>query len=84
MDETITLNNGVIINGYVLESDGVIYMYLYEISMQNAFNLLIFPQNTVRMVANRNGEVTTIEGYNHLFFVREEYGGMISAGMKKV
>ena len=29
MDETITLNNGVIINGYVLESDGVIYMYLY-------------------------------------------------------
>jgi len=82
--ETIELKNRTVIQGHCLESDGILWMYMYGITMPEAFEELIEPENIIEITENRQGQETTFTGYNHLFCIREETGGMVSAGLKKV
>lgn len=84
MSETITLNDGTILNGYCIESSGILWCYMYQVSLAEAFELLIEPVKTKKINVNRNGQKTIFTGYKHLFCIREEDDGMISAGLKKV
>ena len=84
MSETITLNDGTVINGHVIESSGVLFVYMYDISFAEAFELLIEPEKTKKIKTDQNGDEQTITGYKHLISLREEDSGMITASLKKV
>ena len=84
MQEKLTLNDGTELEGHAIESNGVLYIYMYNITFADVFELLIVPEKTERIDMVRYGNETVFTGYNHLFCLREESGGMISAGLKKV
>jgi len=84
MDERLTLNDGTEIRGHLIETNGRLFLYMYEITLQEAFELLIEPENTEAIRWERNGETGTAEGYGHLYSVTEEMDGqMITAALKK-
>ena len=80
--ETLTLNDGTVINGHGFESDGILWLYMYDITLTAAFDALNVPAKTQKIMENQGGQTTVFSGYNHLFCIREESGGMISAGLK--
>lgn len=84
MNEAFTLKDGTVVNGHVIESDNILFVYMYGVAMQDAFNLLIDPGKTEEISAGEGEQRIVYSGYNHLFCIREEGGGMISAGLKKV
>lgn len=84
MNETFTLKDGTVMNGYVIESDGVLFVYMFETTFQDAFNLLIDPAKTERIDASKGTHEIIYTGYNHLYSVREESNGLVTAGLKKV
>lgn len=83
MPEKLTLSNGAEIAGHAQETDDVLFLYMYGITLAEAFALLIEPENTMRILEERGGTETVHEGFGHLYSVREESGGMISAGIKR-
>jgi hypothetical protein len=83
MDERLTLKNGQIFNGHLLSSNGQLFLYIHDTDLIHVFNALIIPDNVQTIEAYRNGDASVITGYSHLVAVREEYGGMISAVLKK-
>lgn len=79
---TITLNNGMQITGKMLESNGRLFLYLDNITMTDAFTALIDPENTKTIKMARDGKITTVKGYKHLYAI-EETNGRISAAIQK-
>ena len=79
MNELLTFANGAEVMGHMLE-DGALWLYLEEISFSGAYELLSDPANTATITGERRGSVS---GYNHLFSLREESPGRISAGIRK-
>ena len=83
MEETIKLNDGTEIQGYLLETETRLFLYLYGISMREAFDLLEDPQKTKYIQWQQDGREGEVFVYTHLKSISEEQGGMIVAGMKK-
>ena len=81
--EHLILNNGTELNGHLLETDGKLFLYMYGISLEDAFTLLIDPKNTKVIHWERYGDNGTVKGYKHLTAISEETGDMISAVLKK-
>lgn len=81
--ETLTLNDGTVLHGHLIETDGRLFLYIYDLSMAEAFTLLIQPAKTEKIIANRNRQEQTVMGYRKLVSVTDEGCGMISAGLKK-
>lgn len=79
--ETLTFNDGTVITGHCLESDGILFMYMYSVTLIQAFGVLSVPAKTNKIKEIRNGQETNYTGYNHLFSIREE-SGMITAALK--
>lgn len=84
MDEKLILNDGTELTGHMIETDSRLFVYLYEITMADAFALLNDPEKTKVIKGERYGEKQTVRGYKHLCSVSEEMGGqMISGSLKK-
>ena len=83
MEETLKLNDGTKLGGHALLSDGTLWIYLDSSTMADAFPLLNDPEKTKRITETRWGEKTVFTGYSHLFCIREESEGMLSAGLRK-
>ena len=83
MQETITLADGTVLDGHVLESDGRLYVYLNRSTLGAAFPVLNDPEKTAVVVARIYGQDTVYTGYDHLTAVTEEFGGMVSGVLKK-
>jgi len=81
--EYLTLSNGTELDGYAIEVDEKLYVYLNGITLADAFGHLINPEATAEITGNRFGEITVFTGYTHLQTVSEESGGMVSAVMKR-
>lgn len=81
--EKLILNNGDELQGHLLESDGIVFLYMYGISLEEAFGLLIEPENVKIIKWDRYGEKGVVKGYKHLKAISEESGGMISASLTK-
>ena len=81
--EKLTLEKEQEIKGHLIETNGRVFLYMYEITMAQAFSLLIDPENTGTIQENRNGVEKTVTGYSHLYCISEENGGMICAGLLK-
>lgn len=84
MEEKLVLNDGTELAGHVLETNGVLFVYLYDKTLAEGYPLLSVPEKTRVIVATRYGQEKTYTGYNHLYCIKEEYGGMLSAGLQKV
>lgn len=82
MDEKLILNNGTEIHGHFLESEERLFLYMYDIAFEEAFNLLIVSDNTKIIKQERYGQEQTVRGYKHLYSITEEVNG-ISAALKK-
>ena len=80
--EKLTLNNGDELQGHLIETDGRLFLYLNGISLADAFGLLIDPENTKIIHAERYGQKTTARGYKQLYSISNE-NGQICAGLKK-
>lgn len=84
MDEKLILNDGTEIVGHMFEVNGRGLLYLYQITLAEAFELLNDPEKTEKITEVKNGVETTVSGYNHLTAISEETGGMINAVLMKV
>lgn len=83
MEETIKLNDGTEIRGHLLETETRLFLYLYDIRMRDAFDLLTDPKKTKYIQWKTYGAEGEVFGYTHLMSISEEPGGMIGASMKK-
>lgn len=84
MDEKLTLNDGTELMGHLLETETRLFVYIWEKTLAEAFELLNDPEKTKKITANRYGETQTVKGYKHLVSISEETGGMIAGSLKKV
>ena len=82
MDKVI-LNNGDELNGHVIETEARLFVYLFGISLTDAFELLNDPEKTKVIKWERYGDKGTIRGYKRLMSISVEQGDMISASLKK-
>lgn len=84
MDEKLTLNDGTEIVGHIIQSGSRLILYMYEIGLQDAFDLLIDPERTKVIRWTRYGEKGTLRGYKQLMSISVERGGaMICASLAK-
>lgn len=84
MNEKLTLNDGTELHGHQVETEIRLFLYLYDITLTDAFPLLNDPAKTSVISWTQYGETGEVKGYNHLVSVSEEMGGMICASLKKV
>lgn len=82
MDEKLILNDGTEIAGHLIETSGVLLLYMYDITFEKAFELLNDPEKVKKIKAERYGSITTIRGYKELYTITKEIG-LISAGLRK-
>ena len=73
---TLTLNDGTVLTGDLLENgdDRIIFVYLDGMSIQEGFRLFIDPEKTKRIVAESSGVERTYEGYTQLTAINNEFG----------
>lgn len=83
MAEKLTLNDGTEIDGHLIESGERLFLYMRGITMKEAFDVLIDPENTKSIQCERYGKKETVKGYKHLYSVTEELNGMITASLMK-
>ena len=84
MDETLKLNDGTELRGHAIEANGRLFLYIWDKTMAEVFELLKDPEKTKKIVANRYGQETTIRGYKRLMSISDQGTGMIDASLKKV
>lgn len=82
MEEKLIMNDGTEIAGHLLEAAGVLFLYMYGITFEEAFELLDNPENVKKIKAERYGEFKTVRGYKELYTISKE-DGFISAGIRK-
>lgn len=83
MNQTLTLNDGTVLAGHCIESDGVLFVYLDHGTMKSVFPLLSERTKTSVIRAESYGAVTVFEGYTKLFALREETDGTVNACLRK-
>lgn len=83
MDEKLILNDDTEIQGHLIETESRLFLYMYNITLAEAFNLLIDPEKTETIRWERYGETGTIEGYRKLMSMSVEMNDMICASLKK-
>ena len=84
MDETLRLNDGTLLNGHALLTGNDLLLYISGMTLAEAYPLLSDEGKVNHITEDRYGEKTTYDGYRHLFFIREELSGMLTAGLRKV
>jgi len=83
MEEKLRLNDGSEIPGRAIPSGDVLYVYLDNCTMDEGYPILSDPAKTRRIEAFSYGDRTEYKGYTHLFCLREESMGVLSAGLRK-
>ena len=83
--ETITLNDGTVLDGHIFDNgDGrLIFVYLYGIKLTDGFMMLSDSNKTVRMVEQNHGNEHIYEGYTEITSINSEFGNC-NLTMKKV
>lgn len=74
--ETLTLNDGTVVNGHILNSgDGqTIFVYLTGMSLIDGFTLFSDTEKTINIVSKSHGEERVYYGYTILWSANAEYG----------
>ena len=80
MGEKLTLNDGTVLADASAIMAGVLFLYMSNMTLKKAFELLIDPEKTRRIVYTAvNGEEKAFENYTRLDAVRNEGGGLVTA-----
>lgn len=74
--KTITLNDGTVVNGNILDNgDGIIiFVYLFGLSLAEGFALFSDTNKTSRIIANEYDVETVYEGYTNISAINTEFG----------
>ena len=83
MNEKLTFNNGTEVQGHQLETETRLFIYLFGVTLEEAFDLLKVPENTKVIKWERYGQTGTVRGYKTLMSISVEQSGMIAASLKK-
>lgn len=83
MQEKLILNDGTELAGHAIEDGDVLWVYLDNMTMVTGGPLLMDPEKTKIIKADRYGEKATYIGFDHLYCISEENNGQLSAGLKK-
>lgn len=83
MEEKLTLNDGTELTGHLVENDSRLFVYVFDLTLAEVFELLNDPDKTKKIKAVRYGAEQVVKGYKHLCSVSEENSHMISAMLKK-
>lgn len=83
MNEKLTFNDGTEVQGHQLETETRLFVYLFGVTLEEAFDLLKVPENTKVIKWERYGQTGTVRGYKILMSISVEQGGMIAASLKK-
>lgn len=75
-EQTLTLNDGTVVDGHILDNgDGlIIFVYLDGMNLADGFALFSVPGRTKVITANSYGAVHQYEGFTHLSSISDEYG----------
>lgn len=82
MDDKLIFNNGTELSGYLVESTGRLFLYMRGITMREAFNMLMDPENVSSISWKRFDKEGTVTGYLKLYSITEEMNGQITAALK--
>ena len=72
--ETITLNDGTVVNGHAFETDTALLVYVYDTPMLDGLLLFSDPEKTRRMVELNHGVEHIYSGYTQITAASAEYG----------
>lgn len=74
--ETLTLNDGTVLNGHILENgDGqIIFVYLDNLPLVTGFILFNDATKTNRIVEQNHGETNVYDGYTVMTAINTEFG----------
>ena len=82
--ESLTMNDGRVLERSSAILSGNLFVYLRGIGFREAFELLIDPEKTERIVYTRNsGEQVVFEGYTKLTAVTDEGNGLVTAVLRR-
>lgn len=79
----LTLNDGTVFNGDALTSDIGLWLYLAPAPLGDYFPALNKPGNTSHIVSNTIEGTYEYNGYDHLYWIKEELNGTVTVGLKK-
>ena len=81
----ITLYDGTVVeNAYcVLLTENQLGVYMPGLNLVEGYGTLCDPQAVSVISAEQYGQTTVYTGFTHLFSLREEPGGLLSAGLRK-
>ena len=83
MPEKLILNDDTVLTGHAFESDGFLYVYVYENTLTNVFRILNKSGRTARITEVQGTDETVYIGYTHLKAVREEDQTLVTAVLRK-
>lgn len=74
--EILTLNDGTVLNGHILENgDGLtIFIYLDNLPLATGFYLFNDESKTSHIVEENHGEINSYDGYTALTSINTEFG----------
>ena len=72
--ETVTLNDGTVLNGHCIETDTALFVYLDGLPIMDGILLFADETKTSRIVAVNHGHEHIYEGYTRLSAASSEYG----------
>lgn len=82
MDEKLILNDGTELTGHLIETETRLFLYIYNLSLEEVFDLLKVVDNTKVIKWEQYGNRGTVRGYKKLMSISVEQD-LISASLKK-
>ena len=84
MNESLTLNDGTVLEQSSAVESTDLFVYVNGHGMADVFGLLIDPEKTEKIIYTMvNGSEVTYSNYQHLIAVRDEGNGLITAVLRK-
>ena len=72
--ETLTLNDGTVVNGHCFEDDTNLFVYLDNMTVVQGVMLFSDPNNTSHIVAMNHGTEHVYDGYTEIYAASHEFG----------
>jgi len=72
--ETLTLNDGTVVNGHCFEDDTNLFVYLDNMTVIQGVMLFSDQNRTERIVAMNHGNEHIYEGYTDIYAASHEFG----------
>lgn len=83
MEETLTLNNGTVLSGHLIETGGNLFLYINDTDFADVFDLLNNPENVVSIEWKRPGGIGYANGYKYLHSIAKESATLVTAMLRK-